>query len=411
MGTRLRIGIVGGSIGGTTAAVLLGRQGHDVIVFERSRSLLEGRGAGIGLPRALVARLKEVDLLDPTMQGLSAPARVWCVKDGASHLGRVLQVQPMFVDLHHWGLVHRQVLRRADEVDYRQGAEVDVVADTGSGAAVHLVDGGVEDFDVVIGADGYRSRVRAALFPDIRPTYAGYPAWRGIVEEAELADPGPVEEAFQSPATPHGHAPFYLVPGVDGATERGGRRLNWLWYDAGVPDDVLGVVRNADGHVEVAAVNPGEEMPRVQREYLDEITRDQMPPWHRDVILQTPKPYMQPVYDLELGHYVRGRICLLGDAGTLARPHTASGTTKAIQDAFALAEAFAASAGAVPEALAAYDTARPAAGRELVQLGRTLGRQQVLDPPVWSDLDEAGFEEWLAHGASAKVYAFQADDT
>ena len=59
-----KVGIVGGSIAGSSAAILMSRAGHDVTVFERSRGALQGRGGGIGTPMATFKSLIEEDILD-----------------------------------------------------------------------------------------------------------------------------------------------------------------------------------------------------------------------------------------------------------------------------------------------------------------------------------------------------------
>ena len=64
MVSKLKIGIIGGSITGCCAAVLLSRMGHEVTVLERSESELRDRGAGIFLPMPFVELLKKKDLLD-----------------------------------------------------------------------------------------------------------------------------------------------------------------------------------------------------------------------------------------------------------------------------------------------------------------------------------------------------------
>ena len=88
------------------------------------------------------------------------------------------------------------------------------------------------------------------------------------------------------------------------------------------------------------------------------------------------------------------------------RPHTASGAVKGLQDAMALARLVGES-GSLPEALAGYDAERPQAAAALVAVGRVFGTQQVLDTPDFHDMDQAGFDAWIAQGASAMHYAFR----
>ncbi|MFJ8112455.1 FAD-dependent monooxygenase [Streptomyces sp. NPDC096132] len=408
MKNQLRVGIVGGSLVGMTAAVLLRRQGHAVTVFERSTGTLDERGAGLGLPHTFLDELTELGLFDPEARGLrSSVRRVFSVNSGDLPLGRVVGTQPMIVEMQHWGLVYRQISSRAQDVDIRRGTTVSKVVPGERTSAVHLPSGAVEEFDLVIGADGYRSRVRADLFPDARPVYSGYPVWRGVVDEERIADISPVEDSFQSIGTKNGGTAIYLVPGHKGEHAKGRRRLNWAWYDGNAPLDVLGAEYDDEGRVSsLQAVSAGEKMPDAMLEYLRSAAATYLPPWHRDIIVNTPDPAMQGIWDLELPHYVNGTACLAGDAGSIARPHTASGGVKGITDALALARLVAAS-DTLDEALAAYDIERPAAGAALVKVGQAFGSQQVLNAPDYSTMDQKGFEAWIAEGASAMHYAFR----
>lgn len=123
-------------------------------------------------------------------------------------------------------------------------------------------------------------------------------------------------------------------------------------------------------------------------------------------MLNAPDVAVQGIWDLELEHYVNGTAVLMGDAGSVARPHTASGAVKGLQDAMALARLVGES-GSLPEALAGYDAERPQAAAALVAVGRVFGTQQVLDTPDFHDMDQAGFDAWIAQGASAMHYAFR----
>ena len=103
---------------------------------------------------------------------------------------------------------------------------------------------------------------------------------------------------------------------------------------------------------------------------------------------------------------MRGRIALIGDAGTVTRPHTGSGATKAMQDARAL-EVLGAEQLDWEGLLAAYDADRSATGRSIVELGRRIGRDQVEHTPPWASMTPADFEAWTAGtlgGASLYFY-------
>lgn len=404
--TGLNVGIVGGSVGGMAVATALTRKGFSATVFERSPGHLEERGGGIGIPLDVLEDFRERDLIDKDVNGVRGSERTWCVKEGDSKLGKILAHQAMAMDAQHWALMYQQMRDRADGAEYRPGAKVVRVEDRADGADIVLEDGSRHHFDLVVGADGYRSRTRLSILPGTAPTYAGYPAWRGVIEESAgiVTDVGPIIDSMQSVGTRNGHCLFYFVPGRNGEVTEGRRRVNWLWYDAGAGDDVMGVRRDDEGHALVNGAAPG-ELNETQLDYLHSIAKEQLPAWHADVVLRTPEPFMQPIFDLEPTSYVSGHIALVGDAASVARPHTGAGTTKAIHDAFALAESLS-KHDTIAEALNVYDVERSAAGREMVQMGRMLGIEQVNEAPDWARFSPEELTEWLNTMTISKVYAW-----
>ena len=105
----------------------------------------------------------------------------------------------------------------------------------------------------------------------------------------------------------------------------------------------------------------------------------------------------QDVFDqpnrLVVDAYVRGPVMLIGDAGTVSRPHTGSGATKALQDALAL-ERLGREHPDWSDLLPAYDAERTSAGRDLVELGRRIGRDQVEQTPPWGSMTPSDFDGW-----------------
>ncbi len=172
-----RVGVVGGSIGGCAAAIALGRLGCDVTVFERSSGALQDRGSGIAIPVELRNELIEHDYLpagyrcwpdDATPDGIrSAGTRRWIVADGSS-AGRLLWEQPSggAAVCNNWNVLWQGLRARVPDASYRDGSTVTSVAQDNSGVDVALDNGAVERFDVVFGADGYRSLVRSLVDSD-----------------------------------------------------------------------------------------------------------------------------------------------------------------------------------------------------------------------------------------------------
>ena len=97
---------------------------------------------------------------------------------------------------------------------------------------------------------------------------------------------------------------------------------------------------------------------------------------------------------------------LIGDAGTVSRPHTGSGATKALQDALAL-EQLAQEHSDWDDLLAAYNTERVEVGRSLVEMGRRIGRAQVEETPDWGSMSPHDFEAWTeATLAGEQLYLY-----
>jgi 2,6-dihydroxypyridine 3-monooxygenase len=96
---------------------------------------------------------------------------------------------------------------------------------------------------------------------------------------------------------------------------------------------------------------------------LRAVAADQLAPQLAEVVERTERPFVQVISDIEVERMAFGRVCLLGDAAFALRPHAAAGTAKAAADAWALAEALAASGGdRCSSAPAATATARSSRG-------------------------------------------------
>lgn len=402
MNERLRVGIVGGSIAGCVTAAALLQHDIDVEVLERSSSDLGERGAGITLPQELVREMKRRRLLDSDFDGANVSAREWRVPDGTEDLGRLAFKQAMHdSQMQHWGVLLNNLRKRVPEARYIRGAMICTLRQDQAGVTVASAAGDVRRYELIIGADGYRSTVRRLVLPGAIPTYAGYPAWRGAIEERLIRKPEAVAKAVQMVGVPRGHASLYMIPGVDGNVAPGNRRVNWLIYDAAAPPEVTGA-RQSAAEGAVHAVPPG-GLTKLQAEYLHALAQDHLPPWHADVVLSTTSPYMQTMHDLLLDTSVVGRVCLVGDAAMIARPHTGSGASKAVRDALCLADALAGT-GSVQEGLGLYRDGRVPSGNALVRLGRDLGRELVLDAPDWRSLDESGYATLITSGATSRTY-------
>jgi 2-polyprenyl-6-methoxyphenol hydroxylase-like FAD-dependent oxidoreductase len=385
-----RVGVVGGSIAGCAAAVALRRVGCEVTVYERSRGELKDRGFGIAIPVPLREQLISAAYLDSAMPVCQWSERVWMLRDGDAGKGRVIWRQPSSAVANNWGVLWRTLRAKVPDDSYQEGAAIAGVQPDADGATIVLESGAAERFDLVVGADGYRSKVRSVIHSGSRPAYAGYVLWRGHYEETWLRDLGPLEIVEGKAMTvcfPGGHAVFYLIPGFDYRADPGHRRMNWAMYSqapAGIRFDNPGSMPPGSVGGDLAA-------------FFEQLLDVHFPPYWAEVVRRTDSCVLsiQPIYDQAIPTYVSGRVLLIGDASTVARPHTGSGATKALQDALAL-EQVCREHETWDEALAAYDRQRCTAGNELVELGRRIGRDQVEKTPDWASMTPQDFDVWTA---------------
>lgn len=123
-----------------------------------------------------------------------------------------------------------------------------------------------------------------------------------------------------------------------------------------------------------------------------------------DTIVATAEPFMQVSFDLRVPSFVQGRVCLLGDASSIARPHVAAGALKAQQQAIALAGALS-SHPSIEAALEAWNEDVRVKADQQIALGNTLGRALITEAPDWSTMDEQQMESWWA-SATSGTYVF-----
>ncbi|MGA4838811.1 FAD-dependent monooxygenase [Streptomyces sp. G45] len=383
-----RVAVVGGSVAGCAAALAAHRGGADEItVYERAAGRLADRGVGLAVHNSRYAELESAGYLDADMPWVQLVRRRWYVRDDAAPdaRGHEIGVLPFPFRTYNWGPLWSELRRRVPEtVDFRTGVTVSGVRPCPGGAAVET-DDGTERFDVVVGADGYRSVVREAAYPGLAARYAGYLAWRGAYPEQRLADPElwSAEDCVYA-VFAGGHAIIYRIP--DGT---GGHRVNWVLYTAPPPE-----LSAELGFATPTSLPPG-GLTDALSAHLAYVAEELLPPYWGEVVRRTTPEelFLQPMYDFTAPRYAQGRVLLAGDAATVARPHTGAGAVKALQDATVLESAIT-TATTWPDALESYDVDRAVAGRTIVDLGRRLGRALVQETPDWRSLDQASLEAW-----------------
>ncbi|HEV3050675.1 MAG TPA: FAD-dependent monooxygenase [Longimicrobium sp.] len=297
--------VVGGGIGGLSAAIALRRVGIQADVYERAPELREV-GAGISLWPNATRQLRRWGLLAEVVR------RGFLFNGGEMRTprGAVLTAMPFPPSDAPGVLIHRADLHAvlADALPpwaIRTGAEFERLRETDGGIEADLGEAGTVEGAFLVGADGLRSAVRQQVLGDGEPVYRGYPVWRGV------APAGAVEWPTLTETLGRGLR-FGIVP-------IGGGRVAW-WATANEPE---GTDDAADGR-----------KAKLLRLFGD---------WHRPVpqlIDATPEDEIlkNGTYDRPpVRRWGRGRVTLLGDAAHPTTPNLGQGGCMAIEDAAVLA--------------------------------------------------------------------------
>lgn len=117
----------------------------------------------------------------------------------------------------------------------------------------------------------------------------------------------------------------------------------------------------------------------VKEEHIEkqkDVAQRILPNVFRELVIATNEPFMQTIFDLSVPKMAFGRVCILGDAAFVARPHTAASTSKAATNAMALANSITSSSNvSVVEALKRWEPSQLELGNYLKYLGVSLGNR------------------------------------
>jgi 2-polyprenyl-6-methoxyphenol hydroxylase-like FAD-dependent oxidoreductase len=362
--------IIGGSVGGLFAAQLLRRLGWDVVVYERATADLASRGASIGFTEELIAVMARIGAAIDLKSGINVRSFIALGRDGAvAHEVTRRQVNGA------WWQIYRALKSMLPASCYRRGMVLERVEQADGAVTAIFADGTRAEGDLLIGADGVQSTVRRQFLPEVAPRYAGYVAWRGVVDETDIAA-GDRDLVF-------GHVTFCLAegemllciptPGDDGdGAGTSKRSCCYVWYRAADEDTLRALCTDAQGRAHGTSIAPGSIRPEVIRGLKADAKR-LFAPMVAGIVERAPQPLLQAIFDLESPQLVFGRVALLGDAAFVARPHVIAGVTKAALDAQGLTDALEDAGGDIDTALGSYARARRAFGTEIVDYARRLG--------------------------------------
>jgi 2-polyprenyl-6-methoxyphenol hydroxylase-like FAD-dependent oxidoreductase len=365
----LRIAVAGGSIGGLCAGLALHGSGFDVQVYERHPGPMETRGAGIVVQGELLQLLRNNGA--PAPPTTSCRMRRYLDPDGGDG-----QTQPMPQDFTSWEAIYRTLRAAFPNDRYYMGADITGVEESENAYVTANVAGhGQIEADIFVSADGAQSPTRRRLLPEVTSRYAGYVAWRGTLDEAD-APPELVrtfDNAFTfSESRAGGHILVYFIPGDNAETAPGKRRLNWVWYVRIDEADLAATLIDRNGVQHHASLPIRCASDTVIRDLID-LARREVHPKLAALVSATPNPFLQTIIDVVVPRTVFGRLCLLGDAAFVVRPHTAGATAKAARDATVLASALKRARQNVDAGLASFQDMQLEYGQAMTQHGIALG--------------------------------------
>jgi salicylate hydroxylase len=374
----LRVAIIGGGIGGLSAALHLLKAGFDVQVYEQAPRIGE-IGAGIQIsPNAsrLLIRLGLKAALD------KAGVRPQAVHQRRWDDGRTLQRAPVGQQVEeifgapyyhfHRGDLAELLGNAVPPERVHLGHRLIDLEERGDKVIARFENGARAEADVVVGADGIHSQVHALVFGPEKARFTGCVAWRGLVP-AERVRHLDIEVASHNWMGPDGHVVHY-------------------WVGAGRFMNVVCVTEHGDW-TEEGWTTPG-RVADVAARYAA---------WHptvRGLIAAFSETFVWALHDrTELPQWSRGRVTLLGDACHPMLPFMAQGAAQSIEDGAALAALLKAMPGDVPRALQRYETLRkPRATRLQEASAANRVRFHLHDGPEQQQRDAA-----MAHSGDRSI--------
>jgi salicylate hydroxylase len=307
----MRVLVVGGGIGGLSAALALRAVGATVRVYEQAAELGE-IGAGVGLSHNSMRVLQRLGVSDSVTRRAAPINEWWMLAPGGSVVSH--QVAGRDGPVSSFGIYRpdlvAELAARLPQGVLRTGHRCVAFRQDNRHAVVTFDNGVSVEADVVIGADGIHSALQGYVVEPRPPVFSGVVAYRGVLAAARV--PGwPWPHAFVNWVGQGKHVLVFPV--------RGGELLNYVGFLSA--DEQMRESRSAPGDPAVLATEFGD-----------------WDPWLSRLLSQIDTTLRWGLYDRDpLPRWTNGRLTLLGDAAHAMLPHMGQGANQAIEDGMALA--------------------------------------------------------------------------
>ena len=345
-----RVLVVGGGIGGLSAAIALRQAAVEVDVVEKNAAW-DVYGVGIIQPGNALRALNELGLAQEAVaQGHPIRGDVAWLADGETQLADN-HWPPLVPGLPPGNGITRPRLHRIFQkhtldsgADVRTGVTFTAIDDRDDGVDVTFTDGQTRSYDLVVGADGLYSQVRETVFgAELKPAYTGQVCWR------------------------------YNLPRIDG--------LDKIWVYLGATGTAGFVPLAEDLMYMLTIEKPPQGAPlRLAREGMAALYRERLAQFggavaaHRELIVDDDAVVYRPVENVLVPPpWYRGRVVLIGDAAHATSPHCGQGAAQAIEDALVLREELGLDRPLV-EALEAFTRRRFERCKVIVEGSEAIGR-------------------------------------